>query len=301
MDVSILIHSIALLSLYRYCHDQIKALYSKALAIDKELGPTAADYYIQECIQKFQKGYIEGHPIFQGFQDTESKYLRDKLGQVRVSSHIPEPSLEISLLTPKVRRLIDYLLLEDMEKISGLIFVRTRAEVAVLSRILMLHVSKLAISTFVGASSFSGRKNSIGELVDVRNQRQTLDDLRQSQNHIVVTTNALEEGIDVAACNLVVCFELPSNLKSFIQRRGRARKSTSKFVLMFEEGQKPTAVSTWQDLEKEMRQIYQDHMRELQELKALEDQEEGRRELLNETTGYVTITKFRLIAFTKER
>ncbi len=36
-------------------------------------------------------------------------------------------------------------------------------------------------------------------------------------------------------CNLVVCFDRPDNLKSFIQRRGRARMRSSKLYLLFDE------------------------------------------------------------------
>lgn len=91
----------------------------------------------------------------------------------------------------------------------------------------------------------------------------------------------------MAKCNVVICFDRPPNLKSFIQRRGRARKAFSKYVIMFEDdGSNSSAVSTWLKLEDEMRQMYMDEMRELQELQALENIEEsGKRELINESTG----------------
>ena len=272
--------------LYRYCHDQIKGLFNKTKAIDTELGPTAAEYYLHECIKKFERGIADGSFITEGFEDDERRYLREKLSKVHFPNLGTDPLVEDSVMTPKLRTLIEYLLGEEEQGFSALIFVRTRAEVAVLSHMLTLHVPKFMISTFVGASSFSGRTGSITELAEVKNQKNTLDELRQGKNHIVVTTNALEEGIDVAACNVVICFEPPPNLKSFIQRRGRARKSISKFVLMFEEGPSSRAILRWEELEAEMTRIYEDDMRVLEDARALEEQEEiGRRELLNETTG----------------
>ena len=256
------------------------------MAIDTELGPAATDYYIHECIEKFQRGTADGSFMIEGFEDDERRYLRDKFSKVHIPNLGADSLVRISDVTPKLRTLIEYLLGEEAQDFSGLIFVQTRAEVAVLSHMLTLHVPRFTISTFVGASSFSGRKKAITELAEVKNQRHTLDDLRQGNNHIVVTTNALEEGIDVAACNLVICFDPPLNLKSFIQRRGRARKSISKFVLMFEEGPSSKAISTWEELEAEMTRIYEDDMRALEEAKALEEQEEeGGCELFNETTG----------------
>ena len=267
------------------------------MAIDTELGPAATEYYIHECIEKFQQGTADGSFVIEGFEDDERKYLREKFGRV----HIPSPGADLPVqnpaMTPKLQTLIEYLLGEDAQGFTGLIFVRTRAEVAVLSHMLTLHVPKFIVSTFVGASSFSGRTKAITELAEVKNQSHTLDDLRQGKNHIVVTTNALEEGIDVAACNVVICFDPPPNLKSFIQRRGRARKSFSKFVLMFEEGPSSRAILTWEELEAEMTRMYEDDMRALEEAKALEEQEEeGRRELFNETTGYLLIESFYLTA-----
>ena len=273
-------------NLYRYCHDQIKGLFNKAKAIDTELGPTATEYYLHECIKKFERGIADGSFITEGFEDDERRYLREKLSKVHFPNLGTDPLGEDPIVTPKLRTLIEYLLGEEEQGFSGLIFVRTRAEVAVLSHMLTLHVPKFIISTFVGASSFSGKTRSITELAEVKNQKHTLDELRQGKNHIVVTTNALEEGIDVAACNVVICFEPPPNLKSFIQRRGRARKSISKFVLMFEEGPSSRAIMMWEELEAEMTRIYEDDMRALEEARALEEQEEvGRRELLNESTG----------------
>ena len=273
-------------NLYRYCHDQIKGLFNKAKAIDTELGPTAAEYYLHECIEKFERGIAQGSFIIEGFEDDERRYLREKLSRVHFSNQGTDPLIEDSIVTPKLRTLIEYLLGEEEQGFSALIFVRTRAEVAVLSHMLTLHVPKFTISTFVGASSFAGRTGSVSELAEVKNQKNTLDELRQGKSHIVVTTNALEEGIDVAACNVVICFEPPPNLKSFIQRRGRARKSISKFVLMFEEGPSSRAILRWEELEAEMTRIYEDDMRVLEETRSLEEREEvGGRELLNETTG----------------
>lgn len=282
-------------NLHRYCHDQIKGLYNRAVAIDTELGAAATEYYIRECIEKFQRGTEDGSFVIEGFEDDERRYLREKFSKVHIPNLGADPLVRNSVMTPKLRTLIEYLLGEEAQGFSGLIFVRTRAEVAVLSHMLTLHVPKFTISTFVGASSFSKRTKVITELAEVKNQRHTLDDLREGKNNIVVTTNALEEGIDVTACNVVICFDPPPNLKSFIQRRGRARKSTSKYVLMFEEGPRSRAILTWEELEAEMMRIYEDDMRALEEAKALEEQEEeGRRELFNETTGYFLIQELEL-------
>ncbi len=275
-----------------YCMDQLQKLYRKALNIFTELGAWPLEFYMRACIQKFVAGASSGSIDFDAIDDAEKIYLKNLLARIEIPADSASPIEDDLNVTPKVQRLIDFLVEEQDENFRGLVFVQTRVEVAVLAQLLSRHVQtkeRLIVSTFVGASTSNNRKFDIGELVDVKNQKNTLDDLRNGRSNLVITTTALEEGIDVSACNAVVCFERPQvmNLKSFIQRRGRARKSSSKFVLMFEEGSYCTVLSTWQQLETEMIETYMDDMRCLQEIQGLEAIEEGDREFCVESTGCV--------------
>lgn len=230
----------------------------------------------------------------ESLDNNEKAYLRRKFGEVQISNEVDgiPRVVEYTLLSPKVKTLVEFLRRENPVSFSGLVFVQTRAEVAVLSHILSIHARSFQVSTFVGASSFSGRKNTVSELADLKGQKNTLDDLRHGRKNLIVTTNALEEGIDVSRCSVVICFHIPPNLKSFIQRRGRARKSNSKYVIMFEDGPESEAVATWTTLEAQMREIYMDdmrHVQEIQELEALEeDRDIGEHILFIKSTGYVT-------------
>lgn len=282
----------ALTSRKTYCMDQLQKLYSKALKIFTELGTWSLEFYMRACIQRFLTAASSGYMDFGAVDDAEKTYLKNLFARIEIPADSGSSLIDGPEVTPKVQRLIDFLVEEQDEKFRGLVFVQTRVEVAVLAQLLSRHVQtkeKLRATTFVGASTSSNRKFDIGELVDVRNQKNTLDDLRNGRSNLVITTTALEEGIDVSACNVVVCFERPQvmNLKSFIQRRGRARKSSSKFVLMFEEGSYSTVLSTWQQLETEMIETYMDDMRCLQEIQGLEAMEEGDREFCVESTGCV--------------
>ena len=219
-------------------------------------------------------------------EDPEKIYLRKKFAEVLIFER-EDRLLESHHVTPKVKALIQCLRELDSTTFSGLVFVRTRAEVAVLSHILSVQVVWLKVATFVGESGFSGRRNTVGDLADLKTQKSTLDDLRLGKKNLVVTTNALEEGIDVSACNVVICFDKPPNLKSFIQRRGRARRTASKYVIMFEDnGLQSSAIPAWHELEEEMIRTYMDELRLCQEVQRLESVEEtADRELLVQSTG----------------
>ena len=250
------------------------------------MGLFATEFYIRQCVAKLRRRAADSSFAIEGLEDAEKIYLRKKFGDVLVFEQ-EECPLESHHTTPKVRALIQCLREMDSSKFSGLIFVRTRAEVAVLSHVISIQIPWFKIATFVGESGFSGRRNTVIELADLKNQKGTLDDFRLGRKNLIVTTNALEEGIDVSACNVVICFDKPPNLKSFIQRRGRARRAASKFVIMFEDnGLQSSDVSTLLELEEEMRRTYMDEMRLLQRIQMLESVEEASdRELLVQSSG----------------
>ncbi len=278
----------ALLSGKTYSRDEIKGLYYKAIDMYHELGPWAAEFYIVSCIAKFQKrdeGSFCGLVVLDHEEDT---YLRTALNSVKIPPDTCSFEGNDKQISPKMQRLINFLIEEVGPGFTGLMFVKTRAAVAVLAHLLSIHPvlqDLVRVSTFVGTSNSTKRKSSISELLDVRLQRETLDDLRYGRRNLVIATTVLEEGIDVSACNVVICFERPANLRSFIQRRGRARKSGSKFVIMQEAENENVPVSDWQELEENLKQVYMDDMRSLQEIRDLEAVEEDNRCFQVETTG----------------
>ncbi|KAI4196309.1 MAG: hypothetical protein LQ350_006626 [Teloschistes chrysophthalmus] len=279
----------ALLGRKTYCQEQLKMLHTRAQKIEEQLGIWAVCWYINACVRKLLIRGGDDHVELQLLDNTEITYLTQRLSTFLLDiPKQPLASLDQKFLSAKVLCLIDFLIHHQAPRFSGLIFVRTRAEVAVLSELLSIHPDLsgfYTISTFVGASTSAGRKGNIGELVDVRSQISTLDDLRAGRRNLVITTSALEEGIDVPACNVVVCFDNQMNLKSLIQRRGRARQSKSTFAIMFAESDDPSTVSTWKQQEEKMRKLYEDDMRQLAELEAKEAAEEGDRVFVVEKTG----------------
>ncbi|XP_020109653.1 endoribonuclease Dicer homolog 4 isoform X1 [Ananas comosus] len=54
--------------------------------------------------------------------------------------------------------------------------------------------------------------------------------------NLLVATNVAEEGLDIQTCCLVVRFDLPQTVASFIQSRGRARMMKSKYIFLVERG-----------------------------------------------------------------
>ncbi len=108
-----------------------------------------------------------------------------------------------------------------------------------------------------------------------------MNDLRNGTKKSIIATSVCEEGIDSIACKIVICFEQPPDLKSLIQRRGRARSKRSNFVVMFPKGQEK-ALLEWQKPGAEMKEKY---MRHLEGIERLEADEDGYPEFLIESTA----------------
>ena len=52
------------------------------------------------------------------------------------------------------------------------------------------------------------------------------------QLNLLVATKVGEEGLDIQTCSLVIRFDLPETVASFIQSRGRARMPQSEYVFL---------------------------------------------------------------------
>lgn len=279
-----------LLSGKTYCVEQLNKFYSKARHIYDELGQWAADYFIAESIRKLQKMVDTNEEISFGLENDEKAYLLGILTKVPRTELVSDLRTVDSLqISAKVDSLISFLAKEEHDKFSGLIFVRQRATVSVMTKLLSIHPKtrdRFRCAPYVGLSNSANRKQNIGELLDPRDQCETLENFRQGRTNLIIATDVLEEGIDVTACHLVICFNKPPNLKSFIQRRGRARQEKSTFAIMLADDDVSASLNSWQALEGEMLRVFQNDARLLQEVSSLESiQEDIEDEFRVESTG----------------
>ena len=200
--------------------------------------------------------------------------ILDRLPLPRVSS--PRP-MALDNLSPKVEVLLDTLASEAAPNLKGLVFVEQRIWVVALAEIFALHPKvrgKFSLGTFVGGSQSSKRKTNMANLIEPLNEQATLEKFRDGDTNLIITTSVLEEGIDVSECHLVVCFESPKNLKSFVQRRGRARRQESKYFIFSPHSGNQRSPATWESLEEEMKAAYENDLRHVREAEE--------KELLNE-------------------
>ncbi|KYK58403.1 Dicer-like protein 2 [Drechmeria coniospora] len=253
-----------------YSRLQMKNLLSRASEVGRQLGPWAADFYLWTSITTFLDHLEKSNDFLDDWASDEKRYVANVLRKVVPQRPICHPPKE-----PYVSNKVSILLLELLavpDPVVGIVFVRERAVVVVLCELLMLYpeiVKKYQIGCVVGASNYGSRRNSMYDLIGKNGQDQmTLQNFRSGKINLLVATAVLEEGIDVPACNLVLCFDTPATPKAFVQRRGRARKTDSRLI-MFAENSSMT--KTWEMLEREMRQVFEEEDRAVRKLELSED------------------------------
>ncbi|KIE01203.1 Dicer-like protein 2, partial [Metarhizium majus ARSEF 297] len=268
-----------------FVQNQIKGLWGRSAEILQQLGTWAADMYIWKSSAAFL-ARINTDAIFNDWIDAEKKYLADFIRRVSPScpASMPQSGSEVSeKATALVRELVSV-----EESTVCLIFVKERATAGALREFLVSCpriVEKHRIGSMVGTSNYQSRKLALYELVGQSSDPMAaLQSFRSGKINILIATSVLEEGIDVPACNMVICFDHPQTPKSFLQRRGRARMKESKLILLSEHSS--SAVAKWEALEENMKAVYQDTQREIRTIQSLENSEESSSTFMEvETTG----------------
>jgi hypothetical protein len=259
-----------------YCSDQLKSLHRNAETIYKELGTSASYWYITTCVSRFLDSFDARGAEARNILTDEVIHLGSILGQLRlyISGTQTEPSNtgDARNYSPKVENLIQMLNTEWSSTFTGIIFAEQRVVVQALVQIIATHpdtAEKYRIESFVGMSTHEARKKLVSDLSEPRRQINALDDFRAGKINLLVATSALEEGIDIPQCHIVICFDKPKTLKAYIQRRGRARMKESKYIMMLPIGESGKQ-KDWKQLEDQIEIAYLDQQREAKKALQLE-------------------------------
>jgi hypothetical protein len=237
--------------------DEVSNLPTKARMMWFQLGKWASSYFLTSI-----RHHIAGQTAGQNNSFSPWWPSTRYLNLMTVLRNISEVQLQAPGNTSnKVERMLLFLNRKACENFSGIIFVRERATAYVLSVLLNKHPLTHGLfrcSPCVSNSSRSEPWATYDSLISRRSD-EVVDEFRCGKINLIIATNVLEEGIDLPACHLVISFEVPDNITSYIQRRGRARHIVSEFVVMEEDDGVSLASHQWNELEKKMAEICLDH------------------------------------------
>jgi len=253
-------------------YDFVKALLVDCSDVLEEIGPSALYKYIDRCLEDVKSK----ESIF--ISSTDKKLLSlcrtylcvfQKLYRNRFKSNDFYTSA-------KVKRLL--LCLEDFgissgeadgksssisqkDKLCGIIFVQQRSTALTLCETIKHHATTkrelhfIHCDYIVGHGSVQSYDGTIAKLADmtVARQQAVLSRFRSHKVNLLVSTSVVEEGVDVPHCNLVIRYSLPTDFRSYVQSRGRARASNSQYLMMVDSAHNrafSNHLANLQDLEK---------------------------------------------------
>ena len=142
------------------------------------------------------------------------------------------------------------------EKLCGIIFVQQRSTALALAQALQ-HFAKdkselryIRCGHIVGHGATQSQNGPIAKMADMTTakQQEVLSQFRSHKINLLVSTSVVEEGLDVPQCNLVIRYSLPDDVCSYLQSRGRARASSSQYILMVDNKHSKSFVSQLGDM-----------------------------------------------------
>lgn len=142
--------------------------------------------------------------------------------------------------SPKVIHLIlylrKYLKEHNPADLKALIFVQRRHSAKNLYHIIKRLAESEGDHFPIVADFMVGNNSSIPESVEAvlenKWNREVVKRFRRNELNMIVASSVLEEGVDLQMCNLVICVDAPLSFRSYVQSKGRARMSTSNYVIM---------------------------------------------------------------------
>ncbi|OCB90323.1 hypothetical protein A7U60_g2499 [Sanghuangporus baumii] len=277
-------------------HDFLRT--AKELCID--IGPWAADWYVYSVINKALRADADAvHSLFPDRHHNEKAYLIKVLQRVQVRNAEYDAKTIVRGCSPKLNDFIAFVLHERRECeargeiFSGIVFITRRDGALALSEILKHHPCTSAffsVGTLLGGSE-SNKRNAFLDITRSllpEKQASVLSGFRIGEKNLVVSTAVAEEGIDIQACCSVFRWDLPQNMVSWAQSRGRARRKQSSFILMFEDGGcHEQEIKKWEALEHQMVQKYNEvrQRRNAKTRKENENDDDENLEFKIESTG----------------
>ncbi|KAK5650697.1 hypothetical protein RI129_001726 [Pyrocoelia pectoralis] len=125
--------------------------------------------------------------------------------------------------------------------LCGIIFVQRRFTAKVIYNVLKdLKECDPAFSfispNFIVGFNTNPYNDTREDYYNAKMNKMVLNDFRMKKINLLVSSNVLEEGVDIPTCSLVINFDSVNNYRAYIQSKGRARHSDSFYYMLVNEG-----------------------------------------------------------------
>jgi len=156
-----------------------------------------------------------------------------RINQIFIELKKNEDYYPEKLVHPKFY-LLEKLLVQEFKNNPSsrvLVFVKLRDSVKNITNKLKLNGKNLIKpARFVGQSTKSKDDKGLSQ----KKQLEILEQFKQGQYNVLISTNVGEEGLDIAECDLVIFYDVVASEIRFIQRKGRtARHREGKVIILY--------------------------------------------------------------------
>ncbi|KAG0086071.1 Dicer-like protein 1 [Podila epicladia] len=208
--------------------DGLQTILNNTSTMLPQLGPWCVDQLWRQTVENMS---ISDSRISVGVSE---KLNRAKSKVSRWEFTLPE--LRNEHLTPKVQKLIQILRVTAKlfkEEFCGIVFVQRRDTAAALTMMLQEYEPFREIFQVKVLAGHRDRKDLVLR-TSAAEQSITISMFQDGAYNLLVSTCVAEEGLDIQPCNVVIQFDPVTTTTSYIQSRGRARKSNSRYFMMQE-------------------------------------------------------------------
>ncbi len=211
--------------------EKCKRVVSDCLCTMEELGPWPVLCVAEASVRDLEESL--GRVFDIGARDAVHRTLSVLHNFRRRLQTAGVTSPESRWLSNKAVRLVDLLkpYFADGE-CRGIVFVEQRAVTFALSNLLQQlagHLGSLKPAFITGHGKGGGQAREMRMASGT--QLATVSDFRAGKVNLLVATKVVEEGMDIQSCNLVIKFNCPSDYRSYVQSKGRARSENSAYIV----------------------------------------------------------------------
>lgn len=143
--------------------------------------------------------------------------------------------IAIKKVSPNEDKQSDPFTADEDRTLCGIVFVNYQHEAYALNKFIEEACAWDEGLCFVKSCHLTGNKSANKKEKLFKRQEDTLRKFRMQELNLLISTNVLEEGVDIPKCNYVVRFDTPKTYKSYSHSKGRARSRDAEFLILVEE------------------------------------------------------------------
>lgn len=155
-----------------------------------------------------------------------------------------------------------YNTLEELDKSKIIIFIANRIIAHILQPTLSRYLNKnfpnKKCEEVIGVNKRTKKRSlTLTPSITLNKLNQIIKEFNEDKFDILIGTSAIEEGLDIQSCNSVISLVEIQTPKSYIQMRGRARKTNSKFyIFSYSQEETKSKVKNFLEIGAKMKELF---------------------------------------------